>query len=194
MESVHDTLTSFTTSIKTTSLLSIATAIAVLSSAISKISKVDIGDLTKSLAAIGVMFKMLTASFGSISKSISKYGSQGILKSSISLIAVAAAIDIFAKAMTKVASLDLEGVAKGLISLGSGLAMFVIVAKQLGKIKISISTSVAILAIAESTKALAESLSKFGKMSWDEIGRGLTSMGMALSELSGTLIVLDKFS
>ena len=49
----------------------------------------------------------------------------------------------------------------------------------------------------QSLGKLAEGLERFGEMQWDEIGRGLTAMGVALLEVGaviGTLGVLAGFA
>ncbi len=190
--SVHDTLESFTTGIKATTLVSIAIAIGILSASLKTISEIDAGNLAKSLGGIGMMFFMLTTSFKSISKSISRFDSKGIVKSGISLILMAIAINIFADAMKKVAEMDVGQIAKGLVGLGVGLFELSSALRIIGKTKISLKTSVAMIVLAQASKMLADALTKFSGLSWDEIARGLSAMGGALAELVASVGVLGK--
>ena len=156
------------------------------------IAKLKFPDVLKSLTAIGVMFKMLSVTLDSVTKSLSKNGSKGLIKAGVSLLLVAEAINILAKAMTKMAGLSLKELGKGLVGIGGGLAELCAGLKVLDGTKVSLRTSVAMLALAESCKILADALEKFGDMKWDEIKRGLVGMGGALAELVVSLAVLKK--
>ena len=194
MESVHDTLESFSSGIKISSIVAIAVAVGILSASMKAISDLDVGQITKSLLAIGAMLGMLSITMGSITKTLSGLGSVGLVKAGGSLVLVAVAVSILAGAMKKLADLSLADIAKGLIALGGGLFILVKGLKSIEKANISISTSVALIALATSCRILASALQKFGEMSWDEIGRGLTAMAGALVELVAAVSILSKYS
>ncbi len=190
--SVHDSIESFTTGIKATTLLSIAAAIGILSASLRSISTLDAGDITKSLAAIASMFTMLNVSFRSINKTISKYDAKGLIKAGASILLISSAIKTLATAMVKLSSLSLKEIAKDLIAIGGGLSELCIGLRIIDKIKIKMSTSVAMLALAESCKIFADAIGKFGALSWSEIAKGLTGMGGALAELVAVIKLLGE--
>ena len=192
LDGVKDTLTSFTSSIKVASLLGIAMAIAILSASLNSISKIDRDKLIPSLAAIGVMFAELSISLKSISKTISKNGSKGLLKTGISLIAIAAAIKILAAAAIKMSDLSWEEIAKGLIGIGGGLLELSVALKIIDGAKVPLRSSIALIALAEACKILGDAFTKFAGFSWTEISHGLTAMGGALGEFTIALGVLSK--
>lgn len=192
LESVHDSLQSFTNGIKATTLVSIALAIGILAASMGAISELSGKDITKSLFAIGSMMTMLSLEFRSLTKSLSKFDSKGIVKSGIALILVAKAIDILADAMAELSGLSWDEIAKGLVSVGIGLTGLLVAIKAIGKSKISLSTSVATLALAYSCSILGDAMQKFSGLAWDEIGRGLTAMGGALGELVAAVSILGK--
>lgn len=192
LDSVHDSLETFQNGIKVGSLVAIAAAIGILASALQKISKIKSTSLAKSLGGIAILFKELTVAFASMSKTLSKFDTKGIIKSSVAMIAVAEAMNILADAIKKLSDLSLKDLGKGLIGVGGGIGELVIAMKLLDKVKVSLKTSVAILAIAEACKKLSESISAFSGMSWDEIKKGLTGMGGALGELTVVLATLSK--
>ena len=194
MESVHDTLESFSSGIKISSIVAIAVAVGILSASMKAISELDVGQIIKSLTAIGIMLAMLSSTMGSISKTLSGLGSKGLIKAGVSLVLVAAALSILASAMKKIADLSLAELGKGLIGVGAGLAILVIGLKKIDKVNISVSTSLAILALAVSCRILAGALQKFGDMSWDEIAKGIAAMGGALAELVAAVSILSKYS
>lgn len=192
-DSLHDSLMAFSSGIKVSSLVSIAIAIGILSASLRKISELDVKDIGKSLLTIGLMLGMLSQTMRSITKSMSTFGSKGLVKAGFSLLLVASAIRILAGAMKKMSELRLKDIAKGLIGIGGGLVELSGALKIIGKTKISLSTSVAMLALAESCNILGDAVKKFSGMSWDEIGRGLTAMGGALGELVVSMSILGKF-
>lgn len=194
LDSIKGSLDSFTSGVKVWSLVGIAASITLIASSMEKISALDVGDITKSLAAIGIGLGMLTGSFKSITKSLNLYDSKGIIKASVSMMLIAKAIDILATAITKLSKLSLKELGKGLIGVGGGMVILTKGLKAINGVKINLRTSVAMLALAESCGKLADALSKFGKMDWDEIARGLVAMGGALGEFVLALKALDKFS
>ena len=193
-ESLHDSLQALTTSIKVTSLVSIAGAIGVLTASLNTLSQLDVGSALKGISAMAAMFKMLTKSLDGITKTLSKNGSKGLMKASFSLILIAESMKVLASAMAKFGSLSLAELAKGLLGVGGGLAIFCAGLKALNGVKIPLTTSISLLAVAESCKILGDAMSKFSGLSWDEIGRSLTAMGGALGELVVALGILNKVS
>lgn len=194
MDSIHDTLSSFADGIKVSSIVAIAVAIGILSASMNALAELDVGEITKSLVSIGIMLAMLSGTMKSISKTLNGLGSKGLIKASGSLVLVATAVTIMAGAMKKLADLSLAGIAKSLVALGGGLFILVQGLKSIEKTHISISTSVALIALATSCRILASALQKFSEMSWNEIGRGLIAMAGALVELVAAVSILSKYS
>ena len=192
LDSVSESLGAFTNGIKIGSLLAIAGAIAILSASLKIISGLKIGDIAKSLTAIGVMFTMLSISFTSINKTLSSFGGKGIVKSGIALMMMAKAIDILADAMKDMSGLSFKEIAKGLVGIGGGITALTLGLKVINKVKIKMTTVIAISVLAKAIKTMAGSLAEFGSLSWKEIKRGLSAMGGALAEFLVTLKLLDK--
>ena len=193
LSSIHDSLDSFSAGIKVGSLIGIAVAIGILSASLNSIAKLNVKQIGKGLTAIGVMIAELNLGFRSITKSIKKFDSKGVIRAGISLMTIAGAVLILAQAAETFSDLSLEEIGKGLVGVGGSLLVLTGAVKIIGKSKVSLSTSVAIVALAESCKMLAEAVESFGNMSWDEIARGLTAMGGALTELTASVSVLGKF-
>lgn len=192
LDSVKNSLQAFTTGIKSASLLAIAIAVGILTASISKLAELRVPDIAKSIVAIGILMGLLSGTLRSMSKSLGKFGSKGILRSGLALVFVAYAINILATAMEKISKLSLKEIGKGLVGIGGGLLELSGAVKIIGKTKIPLSTSIAILALAKACDILGDALKKFGEMSWSEIGRGLSAMGGSLLELSGALAILSK--
>ena len=193
LDALHDSLQSFSTGIKISSLVSIAVAVGVLTASLRSIAKLDVGDIVKSLSAIGIMILMLNKTLESMSKALSANPSKGLVKAGASLILVAAAVRVLAGAMEKFAGLPVTQIAKGLIAIGLSLAMLTAALKSINGVKIPLRTSVSLIALAESCKIMGDAVAKFGSMNWDEIAKGLVGMGGALVELVAAVAVLNKF-
>lgn len=191
-DSLSDSLEAFTSSVKVGSLVAIAGAIGILTISLAKLSKLKVGDIAKSLFAMGAMFTMLNLSFKSITKSLDTFDHKGIIKAGFALIGMAVAMNIFANAMKKISDIPLNKIGSGLIGLGGGLLELIGALKLIEKIDISVKDTIAVVILAEACKVLADALGKFSGFSWDEIAHGLAAMGGALGELAITLGILSK--
>lgn len=194
LDSAKDALSSFSSGIKISSLVSIAVAVGILSASMKTISDLDVGKITKSLLAIGAMLGMLSITMGSITKTLAGLGSKGLIKAGVSLMLVAAAVGILASAMKKISELSLAELARGLLGVGAGLTILSAGLRAISKAKVSLATSIAIIALAGSCSILADALKKFGSLSMGEIAKGLIGMGGALTALVGTMSLLNKFA
>ena len=168
------------------SLIAIAGAIKILSSAITELSKLDMAGIGKGLVGIAGMVAELSIFL----RATDLKGAS--LKGSIALLAISGAIVIMSDAIEQFSSLSWGEIGKGLTTLAGALVGLIASIKILNGTKLSVRTSIAIIALAESCNILAEALNSFSGLSWDEIGRGLTAMGGALGELVLSLSVLSK--
>ena len=194
LDSVHESIASFSMGIKVGSLVAIAGAVAILTASLNSLSKIDAGDMAKGLAGIGALMKMLNTSFKSITGVLGEYkGGQSIIKTAAALVLMAAAIKMFASALEKVSAIPLPNLVTGLAGLGVSLKLMTTALKKIDGSNISLKTSVALLALAQSCKMLADALGKFAGFSWNEIAHGLVAMGGALAELVAATSVLGKF-
>ncbi|MFR4612266.1 MAG: tape measure protein [Mediterraneibacter faecis] len=192
LDSLHDSLEAFTTGIKATALLEIALAISLLAGAMDKISNLSVEDIGKSLASIASLFAMLNLSFRSMNKTLSKYDTKGIIKAAGSMVIMSAALNILANAMVKMSGLSWDDIAKGLVGTDSGLLTLCVGLKSISDVKISASTSIALLALAKSCEMLGNAMTTFATLSWSEIARGLVGMGAALKIFTSIINQLGK--
>ena len=189
---IGDAIQEFTNSIKVANFVGIAVAIALISSAVKKLSDIPIDKMAVGLIGVAAGFKILRGGFKKFVESLDGLDTKGVIKTSIAMVAVAKAVEILADAIKTLSDIPLDKLAVGLAGVGGGLAELVIAIKFIDGKKISLTTSIAILAIAEACKLLADAVSNFSGLSWDEIGRGLSGMGGALGELVVALSILSK--
>jgi tape measure domain-containing protein len=198
-DGVGEAIQGFTASVKVGSFVAIAAAIAILASAFGKIAELDAIDIGKSLVTMGVSLGIMMKALNGMPKTMKiadKLGkfseSTNLIKSGITLMMLAKAMDMLSNAIVKLSDLSWEELAKGLVGVGGGIAAMCGGLKILNGTKVSLGTSIAMLALAEACKILGDAMKKFVGFSWDEIARGLAGMGGALVELVAALAVLSK--
>ena len=191
---ISNALRAFTIGVNVSSLVAIAAALGILAASLRSIAALDAADITKSVIAIGTMFLMLNRSFKFISNAIASFKGKGLVKAGISVMALAKAIDILASAMQKLAKIDEYNLAKSLIALAISMKILTKGFEAISMAPIPISTSIAIIALAEACKMLGDALQKFSGLSWEGIAKGLIGMGGALAELTIVMKALGKTS
>ena len=190
--SVHDTLDGFSEGIQVASLVGIATAVALLTSSLRKISELEPEQIAYSLVTIRLLIASLNSGFKSLTKTLSKFNAKGTIKASLAMIAIAEAINILADALVIFADLSMEEIGRGLLTVAGTLIELTLALKIIDGVKISLRTSLALIALAEACKMLSEALVGFAQLNLDEIDRGLSAMGGALLELTVALGILSK--
>ena len=182
LDSVRGCFEAYQQNLKAGTLLKIAGAIGILAASILVIATIKPEKLTASLGAITVLFSELMGSLAVFSKISGDL--TGTFKACTAMISISTAVLILAGALKKLSSIDPEGIVKGLVAIGglmAELALFLGFAKLDGKMT---STSMGILILSSAMVVLASAVKKFGGMSWEEIGKGLASVGALLLEIS----------
>lgn len=160
-------------------LIEMSAAILILSSALKKIADLDAGQLTTGLIGIAGLMAGLVASFKILSS-----GEGTAVKGATQMILFAAAIKILASACEDLSQLSWDELAKGLVGVGALLAevdVFLNTAKFSGK---GMTTATGIVILSAAIKVLASACKDFGEMQWEEIGKGLASVGALLLEVA----------
>lgn len=182
LDSVRGCFEAYQQNLKAGTLLKIAGAIGILAASILVIATIKPEKLTASLGAITALFGELMGSLAIFSKISGDL--TGTFKACTAMISISTAVLILASALKKLSSIDPEGIVKGLTAIGglmAELALFLNFAKLDGKMT---STSMGILILSSAMVVLASAVKKFGGMSWEEIGKGLASVGALLLEVS----------
>ena len=145
----------------------------------------------KILQSLGSVIAVLTAMSVFLNKTDLSNKS---LSASAALIAISASLVIMSKAIENLANLSVGGVIQGVVGISAALFAMVGALKLLDGLKISPSVPVTLLGISISMTIVAKALKELGSMSWDEITKSLSTMAIALTELTAVTVVLDKFS
>lgn len=192
LDGVRGCFEAYQTNLKAGTLLKIATAIAILAASIVAISLIDSDKLSASLGAITVLFGDLLLSMAIFTKISDSTGK--VTKACVAMIAMSAAVSILAGAMKKIADLDWEGIAKGLVGIAGLSAIVVASAKVMasgtGKL---VKGATGLVIFAAAIKVLASACKDLSTLEWGELGKGLTGVGILLAEVAIFLNVA-KFS
>ena len=162
-----------------TGIVILSAAMKVLASACKDFGQMEWSEIGKGLAGIGGLLAEL-AVFTNLAGN-----AKHVMSTGVALIAIGAAMKIFASAVKDFGQLQWDEIGRGLTAMGGALAEVAIAVNLMPKNMIGIGTGLVIVGGALET--IANCMSKFGGMQWEEIGRGLTVMGGALAELAISL-------
>ena len=162
-----------------TGIVILSAAMKVLASACKDFDQMEWSEIGKGLAGIGGLLAEL-AVFTNLAGN-----AKHVMSTGVALIAIGAAMKIFASAVKDFGQLQWDEIGRGLTAMGGALAEVAIAVNLMPKNMIGIGTGLVI--VGGALEIIANCMSKFGGMQWEEIGRGLTVMGGALAELAISL-------
>lgn len=172
------------------SMMLIAQAVKMLAKAVQAFGNMDWESLAKGLIGVWVSIKGLTKGLEAIKDvKISPV-------TAVSLLILAESIKMLGKAAQIFANMSWEEIAKGLAGMGGALTEFVGASAALNRFSgaKSIGGATSILIMSISMGMIAKNLKSLSELSWEQIQRGLTAMGGALSEFVGAAVILQQFS
>ena len=164
-------------------VVAIAAAIKILASACADFSYMSWEDIGKGLTAIGALLAEV-AIFTNLTGDSKK-----VISTGIAMIAIAAAMKIFASATKDLASMTWGELAKGLVGMAGALAMVIVALKLLPNNLIS--SGIGLIAISTALIILAEAFGKMGGMSWSGVAKGLVALGGSLLILAVGLKMMN---
>lgn len=171
-----------------TAILIASQSLYAISTNLKVLGEMSWGDIGRGLTAMSGALTAFTAALSVLSK-VGGFGS--ILGSLGILIAVQSLGDI-SENLKKLGDMAWDNIGRGLTAMGGALGELTAVLTILGKIGGfgSILGATAILIATQALGDISENIKKLGLLSWSTIARGLTAMGVALSELTAVLGVL----
>ena len=162
-----------------TAMLGISTAVLILASALKKLGDLDVGQLITGLVGIAGLTAMVIAAAKAMSS-----GGPTIIKGATRMVIFAAAIKVLASACEDLSKLSWGELAKGLVGVGVLLASVSMFTNNTKFMVNSIATATGIVILSSAIKVLASACKDFGSMSWNEVIKGLVSVGVLLASVS----------
>lgn len=169
-----------------TSLIIFGAAIKILASACKDLSKLQWDELGQGLTGVGVLFAEIA-----VFLRVAKFNGK-MISTATGIVILAAAMKVLASACKDFGQMEWSEIGKGLAGIGGLLAELAIFTNLAGNAKHVMSTGVALIAIGAAMKIFASAVKDFGRLQWDEIGRGLTAMGGALAEVAIAVNLMPK--
>jgi len=178
-DGVKGSLESFQNSLKAKTLVSIATAIAILAGSLLVISTIDSGKLMSALASMGVMMAEIVGAMALLDKV------GGGAKVGASMIVFSTAILILSGAMKTLSGLSWEEIGSGLVGL-AGMMLILVGASKLMETnsKGMMKTATALVIFAKAIDILTESVIVIGSLKPEVIGQGLVGVGILMGEIA----------
>ena len=171
----------------TAGLILLAVAVDILAVAVKKLADLSWEQLTKGLTGVTVLIGALTAAVRLMPPA------PGMIASSIALNLLAVAVKILASAVSDISGMSWEEIAKGLTGVSAVLVALALFTKFAAVEKGGVLAGAGIVLLATGIKILALAMLDFAKLSWEDIGKGLTAMagglllmGIALSAIPPT--------
>ena len=181
-------------------IIALSAAIKILASAVYDISLLSWEDMARGLTGVLGLMTIVIAAMISFSKlvnssekltSITKDGlfssktKTNFVSIGVALIAMAAAMKIFASAAKDFAQLDWKSLGKAGAAMAGILAMSAAFMKLAGQSKKILSGSVALVIIGASMEIFADVCKKFGEMEWKSLGKAGTAIAGILLLAAG---------
>ena len=163
-------------------LMVMAVAIKVLVSVVTDLSGLSWEEMGKGLIGVGAILAALTL-FTKFSET-----NKGGLAQGAGILLLALAIKVMASALTDMSALSWAEIAKGLSAMAGGLGLMAVALLLIPPT--SLFSAVAVLIVAASLAMIGDALKSMGSMSWEVIGKGLTSLAGALALISVALALL----
>lgn len=183
LDELGGALKGFQQQAKANIILQIAIALGILAAAVYVLAQIDVENLVKALVAIGVMLTLMLGAL-SIFKKFELGDQDGMMKTAAGLILLSIALKIMSSAVEDLAELDWEGLAKGLIGVGTLLGALVLFTKLANVDKGGISTGAGLILLGVALKLLVGVVEDFGTMDIETLRQGMISVGLLIAGLA----------
>lgn len=159
-----------------TGIVILSAAIKVLASACKDFGEMKWEDIGKGLASIAVLLAEITA-FTKLTGN-----AQNVISTGVALIAIAAAMKILASAVKDFSIMQWGEIARGLTAMAGALAAITVAVKFMPNNMAGIGAGLVIVSAA--LVVLSTALEKMGNLSWEQVAKGLITLGGAMTILA----------
>lgn len=183
LDGVKDSLKAWQDSLKAKTLMTIATAIGVLTASILVLSLIDEDKLTTALAAITTEFIELMGALKYMTKTMSGQDSKNLTKAATTLVLMSVAVLILSSAMKKLSQLEYDEIAKGGTAIAALSYILVKVADSMSKNeKRVMKGATSLIAFAVAIRLLVKPVKELGALDMETLSKGLFGLlGMIAS-------------
>lgn len=166
-------------------LIAVAIAVKVLASAVSDFGKMPVKEIIKGIIAIGIILIILE----NFSSGVADV--KGMIQTAIGIVILALAMKVMATAVKDFAAMDWDTLGRGLTGMVIALMAVATAMDMMPDPKNMLANAVGMIAVGLSLKIIASALLDMGKMSWEEIAKGLVTLAGSLLILSVAMILME---
>ncbi|MCQ2075697.1 MAG: tape measure protein [Bacteroidaceae bacterium] len=199
---VKDALDSFASGRKWANVAVCAAAIAILAASLSELSKIEVSGLVKALPAMAGAITGLVVAFRLISNILTAFNlgnekkgaDKGLVRIGVAMVLIAESIKILTDSMTAFDGISWGDWAKGVLAAITALVAITNTIGNLAGVETSVTAALEAIILAEAVKKFGQAIKEIGEMSWEEIGKGLVGMTVALVEMSMVIETLASIA
>ncbi len=169
-------------------LILMAFALKILASAVKDLAELSWEELAKGLSGTAALMLVLAAAARAMPDG------KKMISSSLGLIVMAGAIKILVSAVSDLAGMSWEEMARGLVGVGALLGALALFTRFAAADKGGIAQGLGLILLAAGIKILASALKDFATISWEEMGRGLAALGGSLLIVGAALKLIPPSS
>lgn len=169
-------------------LISLATSIVILTSAVSKLGTLDPASLLKGLVGVGILLAEISFFIDIIDKKSIKFGA------SIGLLSISAALIILSKVVAQLATISIRGIVSGIGAIGGMLGLLGIFSSYATKQKGLLALGASMLLFGSAIKSLSSSLILISSLSVRGIVTSLLGLGSAIGLIAIAVRTFPKDS
>lgn len=182
LDGVRGCFEAYQNKLKADTLMKIAGAIAILVASVFVLSLIKTEKLLEAVEVITLLFVGLMTSMSILTKMSGKIGQ--VTKMTGMMISMSLAVLILASALKKVASLDSDEMARGIIGVAGLTAIIVAAIKVLGSnSKKVMKGAFQLILFGIAINVLASACKTLAKLEWEELGKGLVGVGVLMAEV-----------
>lgn len=168
------------------SLVIISGAITILSSSVQTLGSMDMTDLIKGLGSVSAMLAGLVI----VTKKIKP---ESLILVSTGLVIMAQAVSLLAESVVVLGSIKIEDLVKGLVAVGSLLAMLTVVTNLASKHAARmLAVGVSLVLVSVSIGKLVDAMAKLGDMSVEDLIKSIAALSGVLGVLALAALALEE--
>lgn len=160
----------------------LAVAILILVAAVKLLSTMNWEELAKGLSAVAVLLGLVAGA-----AKLMSMNSGGLISAGLGMMAVAVAIRILVSSVKEFAGMPWADLAKGLAGVAATLLALGLFTRLLAAGKAGIAQSAGLILLAVALKVIASAVGDFAAFSWEELGKGMAAMAVALLLVAGAI-------
>lgn len=159
-------------------LIFFAGALKILASVCTDMSMLNWDEMGRGLTGVAIMM-LEVIGFSKLIKVDPK-----LFSASVGIATISASLFILQKVCAEFAEMDWEAITRGLYGVGGLLSGFAVFSRIISKSNNFIKAGISFAAISASLHIMLPIFERLSKLSWDEVGRGLTAISLGLIAVS----------